>query len=197
MYTKQQGTQRGSTASCCEVSHGHLSPLQCFFTVLYVIFKIVYSFTFTFSVFFLIVPLCINQDLDIVSSLQNIELDNYERANDLFQKLDKHSKEEILRQVLVTEHMHGSCNYYVQDMMTLALAQISNATGPEAVAYFMQQQYSVTSILEQEFEKSMQKYLEELGLFASKYNMSLNRQIRPYLELEKTQLRDIYNNGWL
>ena len=183
------------SSGCCHASR-KMSSGQFLFVILYVVFKIIYSLLFTFTVFSTLIIICLQGDIDQVGQVSVAQGRQYNKSRDYQRSIEAYMEDELQRQTKMVTNMQGACNQYMEDLMGSILKQIENATSEESINYFVREKDSITKNMKERFQQFLSDYGLELEEFKEKYEGNFNAGIKTALSKHKKYLNKIYDNGW-
>ncbi|ELU02155.1 hypothetical protein CAPTEDRAFT_226427 [Capitella teleta] len=182
--------------SCCSVIR-KMGAAQLAVTIAYITYRLVYSLVFTFTLFFMLLLVCLRDDLHTFAHLGQIQNKHMEQTHSLHGLIEKHTHDQVFRQTHNVEDMQGACNHYISELTSSMLYKIGNFTGEEAYQTFLDSEYSVTTVVQEKLDKIMIDYRDRIETFASTLSSIIKEKIDPNLVKYNTFVDNIYANGWL
>ena len=85
------------------------------FIVAYVMFRVIYSLMFTFTVLRAILGVALEDDAVQLSGLTEFQKRKYKESRVLTSKIDDFRQNELLRQAELVRNMQGACSNYIEE----------------------------------------------------------------------------------
>ena len=186
-----------SATSCCGVIR-HMDTSKMTTVILYIVFKVVYSFAFTFSVFFTLLILCISGDVEQLARVNSTQARHHNESLVIKKRVEEHILREMERQLEHSRSMQNACQDYLDDITATLALQIDNKTGLVAVDEFLAYDNSITNVFRTKFVQTIDSYMSNLDNYREVYNRRFNHSLDYFFEKYVAYLdRALYSNPWL
>lgn len=195
VYTDQGSIQEDQSSSICSPIHS-LSQGQTCFIGIYIIFRIVYSLIFTFTVFFAILMLLVEADFKNLSTIKTFQGLKQNSSADLAGKINQYGQTELLRQGELVTSMQGACSHYIGELFTSMAEEMDNITSSQHLADMHGNYSSISYFMHQRVQKILEKYQSRIDEFRQAYNSNVSFTVEPSMTHYSHYLRDIFINDW-
>lgn len=177
----------------------HMTWFQFAYLGVYLTFKIIYSFCFTFTIFYTIVLIVCRADIEKISTLGTVPLNVNNRSLNVSLQVENFAHQELVRQIAIFEHTLMACDLYTEDIITKTLTEIKNITMEKnrGLMYNNSENslgYLLISRLNQWFDayqNNVKKF--ENGTIKEFHNI----EVLPMVQVYKKFLQQIYANDWV
>ncbi len=187
---------RTQAQSCCQVLRS-MKGSQILVVILYIAFKVVYSFFFTFSVFFTIVILCVHGNLLLLIGVGNIQADHYNQSLAIQDKIEQHVQMEVQRQMEQLQSMQRACDHYMDELFDTIKAEAETITSDSFTHHVMGDELSITALHKDRLAQLISNYETQVTTFIEEYQKDFNNTVLPSLQKYQWYLRDqVFNNDW-
>ena len=173
-----------------------MSCLQFSYLAVYLAFKIIYSLSFTFTIFYTVVLVICKADLDRLGQLATIPEYVRNQSLNISIEVENFAHREYLRQLGLFEDSQRACETYSEHLTQSILQDMYNIS----VGYDKHQRpnVSLSHILYSRHQELMGNYQKKIEEFEQEnvsgfYENSVLTQAYFY----KTFLKDVYKNEWL
>lgn len=185
-----------SQQTCCQVLRA-MSSSKTLVVILYIAFKVVYSFLFTFSVFFTVIILCLHGNLRLLMGIHNIQVDHYNQSHGIQDKVEAHVQREVERQMDHLKHMQGACDLYAENLVETLLTDIEHVSEENFAQRVLDIQHSISGLTQDRLKKLLGDYNDEIKMFTQKSQKKFNDSVVPHLKSYRRYLeQNIFKNNW-
>ena len=201
-YTKLIALQKNKhipnerTAISNRTHASKLSKKQYVFVVSYVGFRVLYSIFFTFTVFFGILGLVLQNNVLQLSGIQEFQKRKYNETRSLALEIEKYGQDELLRQAELVTNMQGACSNYIEELFEAMLQQVDNITLQLHHTQMYSEASSITSLMNSWYQSKASHYQQQMDTFTKSYRTNFSRDVKPSLRAYHRYLDAIYKNAW-
>lgn len=170
---------------------------------LYIVFRIVYSVLFSFSVFYIVLAVVISEDVERLSQLETLQLEKLNVSAALSRSIELHGSEEMARQRELASSMQGACSHYVGelfDSLAIQMDKILSGQGQgqgQGQDSFYRLNASVSQAIEDRIRTRLIEFGAAMGVYRNEYRTRVTSEVVPSLVKYRKYLEGIFRNNWL
>ena len=184
-----------STGGRC-YANGQITKGQFIFVVAYAIFRVVYSFLFTFTVFLAVLLLVLRPDFTQISKLPEYQQQQYNATRGIAADIDTYRNNETLRQIRLATNMQGACNKYIQNSFKLMQSEMYNITWRNQLEMYAKTT-SISAEITSLVNTQLQVYRDKISNYTAEYEERFSKTTTPAFMRYKQFINAVYQNGWL
>ena len=165
---------------------------------IYVIFRMVYSVAFTFTLFYIVLMIFITKDIEQVTQIETIQFEKRNLTASISQAVEQHSNLEMNRQRELATSMQSACSHYIGelfDSLTLQMDKILASEMQWSNTYRFNA--SISSSMQERIRKRLKSFSSVLDSFKHSFRLQMTFEILPSMAKYRNYLEDIFRNGWL
>ena len=161
------------------------------FIFLYIVWRIFYSFLFTFTIMLSILSMCMQSHVVTLSKFEAIQERQLGTSETYGKEMELYAEREVQRHLEVIHEMQEACAYYMQELMGVVGEHIQNVTVDS------RPRRTITHILDHHLRSSMDSYMKKVKTFTAHYQQEFQSATLPTLHIFNKFLDRIYHNDWL
>ncbi|PFX31810.1 Nidogen-2 [Stylophora pistillata] len=158
----------------------------------FVVFRILYSLVFTFSMALAILTLLHANNMKIIQEFQNFVQDRIEESNTIALRMDQHREREIKRLLDSSEDIQRSCDYFIGLQLQWLRFNSTCLIQENHLKMFNKLSKKIVSKVEENVYKLKRGIDERINHFRG----STKRQLQEVKESLRNYARRVFNNGW-
>ena len=174
-----------------------LTECQYLFIVCYVVFRVVYSLLFSFTVFLAILVVILESDTYTLQKIPRFQRLKHNETHHYAASIDKHAHEELLRQSELVTNMQGACSNYIQELFVSVQNEIENASIRAQYSQMYASKSSISWYVKELVDTKLSIYLNETENFTSHYYSNFTQNVQPSLHSYGSYLTQVFEDTWL
>ena len=194
IYNEPSSLEEESTTLCSPSNN--LSQKQTVFIGFYILFRLLYSLIFTFTVFFAILMIFVEGDFRQLSKIKTYQGIKHNSSADLATKINEFGQTELLRQGELVTSMQGACSNYIGELFTSMANQMENITASQHLLDMHGQDSSISYFMHQRVQNMVDNYMESIDNFTATLKLNTTSSTEPALTKYKQYLRKIFESDW-
>lgn len=176
--------------------NANLTQKQTAFIGLYIILRIIYSLIFTFTVFFAILMLFVEGDLQQLSKIKTYQGIKHNSSADLATKINEFGQAELLRQGELVTSMQGACSNYIGELFHSMANQMQDVTSSQHLMEMHGPKSSISFHMHERMQKLVGKYIRHADNYTEGVREKFRTGVEPMLTKYKQYLKQIFQNNW-
>lgn len=200
-------THNGAAASLCNSPSKPEQPLcssgtsltqgQFAFVLTYVIYRLLYSILFTFSIVIAFFLILVHTDFLQLDNIPQFQLQNHNKTQEVFLKMNQYSSKELLRQGKLVTSMQGACSNYIEELLSTSNKEMANITKGNFRENEYRGEASISFIAYDWLSRNVKHYRYKVDVFNNEYQALLNNSVRTRLRLFRQYLDRVYDQDYL
>lgn len=166
------------------------------FIVAYVMFRVIYSLMFTFTVLRAILGVALEDDAVQLSGLTEFQKRKYKESRVLTSKIDDFRQNELLRQAELVRNMQGACSNYIEEIFGAILHEVNNATYSTTYEQMYGSHTSMSAHMNKWVGVKVANYEQRIARFTVGFQRNFSHTLIPAVHSMKRYLHDIYSSDW-
>ena len=173
-----------------------LTECQYVFIVCYVVFRVVYSLLFSFTVFLAILVVVIESDTNTLHNIPNVHHLKTNTTNTYASSINEHAQAELLRQSELVSSMQDACSNYIQELFVNVQREIENASLRAQYSEMYAPDTSISRYVKDLVNQRFERYGNETTNYTEQIYANFTTAIEPVMHSYGTYLDKVFNNRW-
>jgi len=173
------------------------NPMQRALVVVYVFFNLIHCLMFTFTAFSTIFTSRMSVQIATLKNFNNVQTSSSYTARDKLASLERHTATEFQRQTTVWNGAQTACDNYIDDLAAAIRTNFENATNIESIIDRVYGRLSITNVVRNKYNRTLQGFLEELDRYVSEYGVNVEVDLRRTLIGYRGYIRTLGKSPWL
>lgn len=189
-------TTNGKASEDFCIAARNLSHGQVVFIVVYTVLRLIYSLLFTFTVFFAVLMLFLKNDIAQFEMFGRFQAVKLNQSRELVRTISQYGQDELLRQAKLVTNMQGACSFYIEELFHTMQLQMDNVTANQHQLEMYSHHASISYLVNKHINYKLDSYWNNTHNFTQHYKAHFDRRIGPKFTRYNKYLRRIHDNDW-
>lgn len=195
MSPNTKSAKNKTKCGCCYSKR--LTRCQYAVIVALVVYKIMYTFVFTFTAFSAVLLLFLRGNDAIFGKFGDVVTNFAKLSLNASLSLETFSNHEMERQKNVTETMYAASEHYLDDLMITMATRMERRISGDSWHMIFDSESSVRNVVNSQVTDLLDLYSQEITNYTDRYFEHLDRITKPAFRKYRETLNSVYFIDWL